>query len=105
MTTTERADALFEALGDLAPQLREAGARGEMQRDLPRDVIDLLRVRGFFRIWTPEAYGGLELHPTTAVRLFEELSAIDSAVAWVVGNCAVITSFCQVLPTAGVEEV
>jgi alkylation response protein AidB-like acyl-CoA dehydrogenase len=104
-TTTERADALFEALHDLSPQLREAGARGEADRNLPADVIDLLRAHGFFRLWTPHAYGGLELHPTTGMRLFEELAALDSAAAWVVANCAVITTFCQVLPTTGTDEL
>jgi indole-3-acetate monooxygenase len=104
-TTVDRADALLDGLGELAPHIREAGARAEADRDLPADVIDALRERGFFRIWTPRAYGGLELHPTSAVQVFEELAYLDSAAAWVVANCAVITSFCQVLPPAGTEEL
>jgi alkylation response protein AidB-like acyl-CoA dehydrogenase len=104
-TTMERGDALFEALGELAPVIQEAGARAEADRDLPADVIEALRQRGFFRMWTPQAYGGLELHPTTGIRLIEALASIDSSAAWVVANCAAITTFCQVLPQAGADEL
>jgi hypothetical protein len=43
----------------------------------------------------------MELHPTTALRVFEELGRVDSAVGWLVANAAVITTFFQVFTDAG----
>lgn len=46
---------------------------------------DLARA-GFFRIFVPEVYGGLDLTPMAAMEVFEELARADASVAWCVWN-------------------
>jgi len=96
---------LLDAVARLAPALGADRAFGETARDLRADTVAALRDEGLFRIWAPQALGGLELAPTPAIRLFEELARIDSAVGWVVSNSAVITSFFQVFPDEGLKEI
>jgi alkylation response protein AidB-like acyl-CoA dehydrogenase len=105
MQTITAEQGLLDALPDLAPVLRAGGVLGETERDLPVESVAALRERGFFRIWRPRALGGMELHPTAAVRAFEALAQIDSAAAWLVSNSAVITSFFQVFSDDGLDEI
>lgn len=105
MDTTTAELQLFEAISKLAGALREGGDIGEIQRDLPAETISLLRDNGFFRIWIPRALGGMELHPTAAARVFEELAKIDSAAAWSVSNSTVVASFFQIFSDAGIAEM
>jgi len=46
---------------------------------------DLARA-GFFRIFLPVAYGGLDLTPMEAMEVFEELAQADASVEWCVWN-------------------
>jgi alkylation response protein AidB-like acyl-CoA dehydrogenase len=47
----------------------------------------------------------MELAPSGALEVFEELAAIDSAAAWLVSNVAVITTFFQVFSDDGIGEI
>jgi indole-3-acetate monooxygenase len=105
MGTTTAEQQLFGAIAELSPLLRSGGVRGEAERDLLPEIVEALRENGFFRIWRPRALGGMELHPTTAMRVFEELGRVDSAVGWLVANAAVITTFFQVFTDEGLSEI
>jgi alkylation response protein AidB-like acyl-CoA dehydrogenase len=41
---------------------------------------------GFFRLFLPAAYGGLDLSPVEAMQVYEELARADASVAWCVWN-------------------
>jgi alkylation response protein AidB-like acyl-CoA dehydrogenase len=58
----------------------------ETSRRLPRDLVRDLAHDGFFRLYLPETYGGLDLTPTQAMEIFEELARADASVAWCVWN-------------------
>ena len=58
----------------------------EASRRLPQDLARDLARAGFFRIYLPAAYGGLDLTPMAAIEVFEELARADASVAWCVWN-------------------
>ena len=60
--------------------------RIETNRRLPEDLTRELARAGFFRIFLPSAYGGLDLDPMEAMEVFEELAGADASVAWCVWN-------------------
>ena len=58
----------------------------EAGRRLPAELTHELARAGFFRIFLPSAYGGLDLDPMEAMEVFEELAEADASVAWCVWN-------------------
>jgi alkylation response protein AidB-like acyl-CoA dehydrogenase len=58
----------------------------EASRRLPENLARELAQAGFFRIFLPKAYGGLDLTPMEAMEIFEELARADASVAWCVWN-------------------
>src|SRR4029077_16313593 len=78
--------ALLETARTFRPRIMAERDRIEASRRLPEDVA-LERARcGFFRIFVPTAYGGLDLSPMEALDVFEELARADASVAWCVWN-------------------
>src|SRR5215467_12823651 len=55
---------------------------------------------GFFRIYLPGAYGGLDLTPMQAMEIFEELARGDASVAWCVWNGNTHWTAAQLAPEA-----
>ncbi len=60
---------------------------------------DLARA-GFFRLYLPAAYGGLDLAPGEALEIFEELARADASVAWCVWNANTHWTAAQLAPEA-----
>src|SRR5438128_489576 len=58
----------------------------EAARRLPAGLAQELAQAGFFRLSLPAAYGGLDLAPTEALAVFEELARADASVAWCATN-------------------
>jgi hypothetical protein len=59
--------------------IRAHADEAERERQLPDAVAEAMRERGLHRLFHPKAYGGLEVDPMTAFRVFEEAARIDSA--------------------------
>ena len=49
----------------------DANQDAERERCLPDAVANAMRERGLYRLWQPKAFGGLEVDPMTAFRVFE----------------------------------
>jgi alkylation response protein AidB-like acyl-CoA dehydrogenase len=94
-----------EMLAQVEPVLRRYAPVAEAARQLPPELAKALIDAGMFRVWTPRAFGGLELDPIASFRLFEELSRLDGSTGWVVGNAAIGPYICQMLPDEGAAEV
>lgn len=60
--------------------------RIEQGRRIPEDLACDLARDGFFRIFLPAAYGGLDLSPMDGIATLEELAKADASVAWCVWN-------------------
>jgi indole-3-acetate monooxygenase len=86
MPETESGGALLEVARALRPRILAERDRIEASRRLPQDVARELAYAGFFRIFLPKAYGGLDLTPMEAMEVFEELARADASVAWCVWN-------------------
>src|SRR4029453_9291682 len=77
---------VMEAARALRPRISAERERIEAARRLPEDLTQELARKGFFRIYLPAAYGGLDLTPMAASEVFEELARADASVAWCVWN-------------------
>lgn len=107
MTTIERThtvEELLEKVERIRPIIEEHAARGEADRQLAPQVQEAVRDAGLLRIWVPKAFGGLELHPAEAYRVFERLSEIDGAVGWNLNQHAAVSAMATWLHD-GLDEV
>ena len=72
----------------------------ETSRRLPEELARDLAQAGFFRIFLPAAYGGLDMTPTDGIAVFEELARADASVAWCVWNGNTHWTAAQLSPEA-----
>jgi alkylation response protein AidB-like acyl-CoA dehydrogenase len=59
---------------------------------------------GLFAMLAPKAYGGLELHPIEAMRVWESIARIDSA-AWNLVMNQAVAAYAAWLPAEGAQEL
>jgi len=86
MHKAEIDNSLLEVARRFRPRILAEADRIEASRRLPEDLARELAHAGFFRIFLPKAYGGLDLTPMEALEIFEELARADASVAWCVWN-------------------
>ena len=73
---------LFGAIERIAPLISEHAASAEADRHLSDAVYHAMYDAGLYGMLAPKAYGGMELHPTNCLRLWEAVARIDAAAAW-----------------------
>ena len=78
--------ALLAAARGFRPRIIAQRDAIEASRRLPEALASELSRGGFFRIFLPAAYGGLDLTPMDGIAVFEELAKADASVAWCVWN-------------------
>src|SRR5262252_7558017 len=86
MADAGNGSALLEIARSFRPRILAERDRIETARRLPDDLARELARAGFFRIYLPAAYGGLDLSPVEAIDIYEELARADASVAWCVWN-------------------
>lgn len=91
-----------EALGK---ELRADAPAIEAARRLPDAWSRRFAEAGFYRIFVPAAYGGLELPPRDFVRVVESLARADGSAAWVTFIAASSGSVLAYLPEASAREI
>jgi alkylation response protein AidB-like acyl-CoA dehydrogenase len=72
----------------------------ETSRRLPEELARDLAHAGFFRVFLPTAYGGLDLTPMDGIAVFEELAKADASVGWCVFNGNTHWTAAQLSPEA-----
>jgi alkylation response protein AidB-like acyl-CoA dehydrogenase len=96
---------LLEAVARIRPLIEEHAGSAEANRRLSDVVYDAMYQAGLFAMLAPKAYGGLELHPVEAMRVWEEVARIDSAAAWNLVMNQAISAYAAWLPAEGVREI
>ncbi|MER6046711.1 acyl-CoA dehydrogenase family protein [Streptomyces sp. NPDC001793] len=86
----DRLDAqeILERARKAAPVLRERAEEIEQNRQLPRDVVEILRDTGVFRMAAPASWGGPEMTSVQQTEVIEAIATGDASAAW----CAMIGS-------------
>src|SRR5262245_11840317 len=86
MASGRAAGRILEAARGFRPRILAEREHIEADRRLPEELTRDLARAGFFRIFLPAAYGGLDLTPLEALEVYEELARADASVAWCVWN-------------------
>jgi alkylation response protein AidB-like acyl-CoA dehydrogenase len=92
--------AMLEAARAFGPRIIAECERIEAARRIPEDIAGDLAHAGFFRIFLPASYGGLDLTPVEGSEIFEELARADASVAWCVWNGNTHWTAAQLAPEA-----
>jgi indole-3-acetate monooxygenase len=98
-------DELLESVARIRPLIEEHAQRAEADRQLSSAVYEAMYQAGLFAMLAPKAYGGLELPPLDAMRVWEEVARIDSAAAWNLVMNQAISAYAAWLPAEGAREV
>jgi len=99
------ADELLREVARIRPIIEKHADRAEAERALTDAVYDAMLDAGLFRTLVPKAFGGLELHPVEAFRVWEAVARIDSVAGWNLQISASAMAFAAWLPKQGGEEV
>jgi alkylation response protein AidB-like acyl-CoA dehydrogenase len=100
MTDTENGAAVLDLARTFQPRIIAQRDVIETSRRLPEDLARDLARAGFFRIFLPAAYGGLDLTPMAGIEVFEVLARADASVAWCVWNGNTHWTAAQLSPDA-----
>src|SRR6478672_11921138 len=79
MRDTANGAALLAAARDMQPRIVAQRDAIETSRRLPEDLARDFARTGFFRIFVPAAYGGLDMAPMDGIAVFEELAKADAS--------------------------
>lgn len=96
---------LLDEVERLRPIIEEHSGEGEENRQVPLPVYGAMREAGLFRLFAPRAFGGLEVHPTTAYEVFEAVSRVDSSTGWLLQISQAALTVMSWLPQGGLEEI
>lgn len=100
MGDTANGAELLATARELRPRILSQRDAIEASRRVPEDLARELARAGFFRIFLPAAYGGLDLTPMEGIAIFEELAKADASVAWCVWNGNTHWTAAQLSPEA-----
>lgn len=81
---------------ELAPRIAAVAADIERSRRVPDDLLDALHAAGFYRMFIPRRYGGVEAHPLAFMRTVQALARADASIAWNIGQnavCAMVAAY------------
>jgi alkylation response protein AidB-like acyl-CoA dehydrogenase len=96
---------LLGAIERIGPLIAEHAATAEADRQLSGAVYQAMYDAGLFSMLAPKAYGGLELHPTDYLRVWEAIARIDAAAAWNLVMNQAIAAYSAWLAPKGIAEL
>ena len=93
------------AVREVLPLIDESAAESEQARRIVQPVIDRLTATGVFHTFVPAERGGSEIDLASALRLFEDVSAIDGSSGWVTMIIACSGLLSAYLPREGAKTI
>ncbi|HEX6032540.1 MAG TPA: acyl-CoA dehydrogenase family protein, partial [Tepidiformaceae bacterium] len=94
-----------DLVAPVADDILQMAAQAEAERRLPERLMERLTQAGLFSIYTPSAFGGLELPLPVALRVVEEVSRLDGSTGWTVALGFANDCFTSVLPDESAAQV
>ncbi len=94
-----------DLVGPVADDIVRMADDIEAERRLPQPLMDRLMAAGLFSIYTPRAFGGLELPLPEALRVVEEVSRLDGSTGWTIALGIANDLFTCVLPEESAARV
>jgi hypothetical protein len=105
MATSDVTMKLLNEVERIRPIIEENATNAEANRQLSSAVYDAMYDAGLFAMLAPKAYGGLELHPVEAMRVWEAVAHTDSAAAWNLVMGQGIAAYAAWLPAERAKEL
>jgi alkylation response protein AidB-like acyl-CoA dehydrogenase len=96
---------LLGAVERIGPLIAKHAAAAEADRQLSGAVYQAMYDAGLYAMLAPKAYGGLELHSTACIRVWEAVARIDAAAAWNLVMNQAIAAYSAWLPSKGIAEL
>jgi indole-3-acetate monooxygenase len=96
---------LLAEIERIRPLIAEHATAADENRQLSEIVYQAMYNAGLFGMMAPKFYGGLELHPTECLQVWEAVARIDAAAAWNLVMNQAIAAYAAWLPAKGVAEV
>lgn len=91
-------------LEDLLVNLPDRHEEIREKQQVPDDIIAALRNIGVYRALVAREFGGMEVSPTTFLRLIERISAVDASVGWV-ASFGFSAIYLSALPVSTLKEM
>lgn len=92
-------------LDKVLPLIAQNASRHEQERRVSPEVYDALKKQGLFGLLAPKVLGGMEVSPTTAYAVWEEIARHDSATSWNLSQSNGGLMMCASLKPSGLEKV
>jgi alkylation response protein AidB-like acyl-CoA dehydrogenase len=97
-TAARRDQEILDNARRISPVIAAEAVESEKLGRLSDTAFQALDAAGFFWMWLPEALGGTAVRPTTALEVYETITAADGSAGWVTMaislNNAAATAFC-----------
>lgn len=74
---------LIEAARALKPVVAAASEQIDRERDIPKDIVQMMSEAGIFGMGVPAAYGGTASDLVTKMTVIEEISAGNGSAGWI----------------------
>ena len=96
---------LLGAIAGISSLIAGHAAAAEADRQLSEAVYQAMYDAGLYGMLAPKAYGGLELHPSDCLRVWEAVARIDAAAAWNLVMDQAIAAYSAWLPPKGIADL
>jgi alkylation response protein AidB-like acyl-CoA dehydrogenase len=104
-SVSRRGDEIEVVARDISSTARDLAEETERRRELPGELVALLRDSGLLRAGAPREVGGMELAPGTALRCAEEIARGDASAGWCVSIAITSSLLAAYLPGRSRDEL